>query len=426
MSFLTVLENIYLYELLTLVFCLVFSALFSGSEVVLIAIGIDRAKQLVEEGGKKGKAMSFLVKYPNELLATILVGNNLVNVFASSVVTIMFSRIFQSDAIGISVGIVTFAILIFGEVLPKAFSRSRAEGIVVGTVYFLKIFYFLFFPVVKLMVYIIKILLRDNSDLSGKLVTKNELEYLVNKAEQEKTIDSKQLDLIASALEFPEIKVKDVMIPRSKINYLQRDWKFEKLSKVIKEDNHSRYPVCEGDIGNTIGFLHVKDLAFLSDSERENFQITTLLKKPFFVYEHMKIQAVFDHMNRKKMHLALAKDENGLVVGVVTLEDIVEEILGEIQDEHDEDIVLNEENSSIDQGSIKVDGSISLRDLDNSYDLKIPLNNNYSTLAGFILDRLGNTFPEKGQVIQWEEFSFELAKVEESFIVDVLIKKISS
>src|SRR5690606_17381010 len=137
-----------------------------------------------------------------------------------------------------------------------------------------------------------------------------------------------------------------------------------------KMDTHSRYPGCEGSLDNTIGFLHVKDLAFIRGEEKKNFSFEKNLKRPFFVYEHMKIQAVFDYMNRKKVHLALVKDENGLVVGIITLEDIVEEILGEIQDEHDRDkaAILKEYSEDDLRTGVVVEGSISLRDLYNDYD----------------------------------------------------------
>jgi putative hemolysin len=138
----------------------------------------------------------------------------------------------------------------------------------------------------------------------------------------------------------------------------------------------------------------------------------------------MKIQAVFDHMNRKKVHLALVKDENGLVVGIITLEDIMEEIFGEIQDEHDDDEDFDEEEDFNIQLGIEVEATISLRDLYSDFDVKIPLNDNYSTLTGFVLDRLGNNFPKKGNLIFWDEFSFELTEVEDSHIIQVMIKNI--
>jgi CBS domain containing-hemolysin-like protein len=276
------------------------------------------------------------------------------------------------------------------------------------------------------MVWLIKLVLGENAELNGRLVTRNDIEYMINRAEQDKSMDSKQLDLLNSILEFPTIKVKDIMIPRLEVKYIQNNCTYKELLTVIDDDHYSRYPVCDGELDNCVGFLHVKDLAFLRRAQRDNFQIAEILKEPFFVYEHMKIQAVFDYMNRKKVHLALVKDENGLVVGIVTLEDIIEEIVGEIQDEHDEEEVLSEEEAKkIEAEGILIEGSLSLRELYGDYDIKIPLNDNYSTVAGFILDMLGNKFPENGQMIVWEGFSFELAAVEDHEIKEVRIKNIN-
>ncbi|MBF0207302.1 MAG: CBS domain-containing protein, partial [Oligoflexia bacterium] len=231
---------------------------------------------------------------------------------------------------------------------------------------------------------------------------------------------------------------------------------FEDVIKTLPLFNHSRYPVCNGDLDKTVGFLHVKDLLSLRESDRSKFSLQKYLKNPFFVYEHMKIQVVFDHMNRKKVHLALVKDENGLVVGIVTLEDIIEEILGEINDEHDfdtisavvglggggggsgssgiatgtagsgvsgssggGDFVANGVGGAASVGGILVEGGLLLRDLYNDYDIKIPPSDSYSTLAGFLLDMLGNNFPKKGMMVFWEGLSFKLEEV-----VDFEIKKV--
>ncbi len=413
-------------EIFSLVFCFVLSGFFSGAEAVLMSIGIDRARQLIEAGGAKGRALAFMIDKPNELLTTILIGNNIVNIWAAALSTVIATRMFASEAVGIATGVVTLIILIFGEVLPKAFARSNAEKLSVFVIRSLQMFYYILFPIVKGLVALIRMVLGDNGELSGRIVTKNDLEYMINRAGEEKTIDSKQIDLLTSIMEFPKIKVKDIMVPRSRVQYLQYGWSYHEIMTAVKADVHSRYPVCDGELENMKGFLHVKDVAFLTDDQKANFRLDDYLKAPFFVYEHMKIQAVFDHMNRKKVHLALVKDENGLIVGIITLEDIVEEILGEIQDEHDDEEWEGEDEfdqSELIEG-IVVEGTISLRDLYNDYDIKIPLNDNYSTLAGFILDMLGNNFPENGQIIVWEGLSFELAKVDEFEIREIRIKDV--
>ncbi len=411
-------------EVVFFVLSLILSGFFSGSEAALMSISVDRTKQLIEDGGARGRALDFLAQRPNEMLTTILVWNNLVNIFAASLTTAIAQRVFDEQAIAYSVGVTTILVLLFGEIIPKTFARSRAEALVVPIIRILQAFYYISLPAIKLFTFIIEKVLGKNAQLRGRLVSKKDIEYLVERAEKEKTIDSKQIDLLNSILEFPTIKVKDIMVTRQEVCGISYNTSFEDVIKIIREQGHSRYPVYNEDIDSTIGFLHVKNLAFVEDLERETFNIKNYLRPTFFVYEHMKIQAVFDHMNRKKVHLALVKDENGLVVGIVTLEDIMEEIFGEIQDEHDdeENIVPDYESEKLYEEGVVVEAGASLRDLYNDYDIEIPLNDNYSTIAGFILDKLGNSFPAQGNIIFWEGYTFELLKVANHEIVKVRIK----
>lgn len=413
------------FQILALLFCFFAAAFFSAAEAALLSIGADRARQLIEEGGAKGKAMAFMILRPSELLATILVGNNIANILSGALTTAITADYTGSPIVGIALGITTMIVIVFGELLPKTLGRTYAEEFSVVVIRSLQVLFYICYPVIKTLVWFINTILGDSAEYTGRMVTRDDIEFMINKAEKEKTIDSKQIDLLSSILEFPTIKVKDIMIPRTRVNYLQSSWKFDDILKHIKETENSRYPVCNGELENIIGFLHVKDLAFLNESDKKNLKIEKLLKAPFFVYEHMKIQSVFDHMNRKKVHLALVKDENGTVVGIVTLEDIIEEIFGEIHDEHDdvEEIEQHLDAANLVDG-IVVDGDISLRELYQDYDIKIPLNDNYSTLAGFILDMLGNTFPEQGQIIVWEGLSFDLVTVEEYVIKEVRIKDV--
>lgn len=412
-----------LQDALIFIVGLILSAFFSGSEAALISIPSKRVKQLIEDRPKNKKLYEFLNANSSELLTTILIGNNFVNIFVAALATTIAQRIFQDDTLSYSVGITTILILIFGEIIPKTFMRNHAERLLVPIVWILRGCYYLMYPAVKLFMLIIRIVLGENASLQEKIVTKDDIEFLVGEAEKEQSIDSKQIDLLTSILEFPTIKVKDIMTHRASVHAIKQDASYEEVVKLIRDVQHSRYPVFEEDLDSTIGFVHVKDVIF-STPDREKFNVTDYCHEEFFVYEHMTLQAVFDHMNRKKMHLALVKDENGLVVGIVTLEDIMEEIFGEIQDEHDdeEDVVKTESEQTLEEG-ITVDGSLSLRDLYNEYDLKIPLNDNYSTLRGFILDMLGNNFPSEGNVLFWEEYSFELLKVVENEIETIRIVK---
>ncbi len=369
--------------------------------------------------------MAFMILRPSELLSTILVGNSIANILAGSLTTSLTTAYTGSHIVGLALGATTIIIIIFGEILPKTIGRNHAEKFSVFAIRSLQILFYLLYPAIKSIVWFINTILGENAEVTGRMVTRDDIEFMISKAEKEKTMDSKQIDLLSSILEFPMIKVKDIMISRMRVNYIQVKMNFLEMMAYARETGNSRYPVCNGELENIVGFLHVKDLAFVSDEEKANFHIEKLLKPPFFVYEHMKIQSVFDHMNRKKVHLALVKDENGTVVGIVTLEDIIEEIFGEINDEHD-DVEENEkhlEEANLIDG-IDVDGDISLRELHSDYDIKIPLNDNYSSLSGFLLDMLGNTFPEQGQIIVWEGLSFDLEVVEEHVIKQVRIKDV--
>ncbi len=407
-------------EILILFGSLIVSAFFSGSEAALLSLPHEKAKQIADEHGLDSKAMGHWIEKPNDLLTTILVGNNFVNILIAALSTSIAQRFLANDALAISVGITTVLILLFGEITPKTLARGKAEKIAPFCAMILMGFYYALYPIVKTFIKIIELVLGKNAHMRSRAVTKDDIEVMVEMAEEERTMDSKQLDLLTSILEFPSIKVKDIMVPRNQIECIQKDVNFDDVLKMVREVAHSRYPVYGGDLDEVLGFLHVKDLAFASPEERKEFDIKKYLKPPFFVYEHMKIQAVFDHMNRKKVHLALVKDENGTVVGMLTLEDIMEEIFGEIQDEHDdeEDGIPGIESAE----GVLVPATISIRDLYNEYDIKIPLNDNYSTLNGFLLEMLGNNFPKKGHMIIWEGYSFELVRVKSYEIKEVKIK----
>ncbi len=410
-------------EILILFVSLLLSAFFSGAEAALLSLPHEKAKQRADEHGYDSWAMKKWLKDPNDILTTILVGNNFVNILIASISAAITERYFSNDALAISVGATTIIILLFGEIAPKTVGRGRSEKVAPVALMVLVGFYYVLYPVVKLFVKIISLVLGRNASVRGRLVTKDDIEIMVEMAEEEKSMDSKQIDLLNSILEFPSIKVKDIMVPRTGIEAIKKTASFQDVIRVVREVAHSRYPVYDDDLDDVLGFLHIKDLAFMNIEEQRNFDVTKYLKPPFFVYEHMKIQAVFDHMNRKKVHLALVKDENGIVVGMLTLEDIMEEIFGEIQDEHDDeqDLIPGIESAE----GVMVPSTISLRDLYNEYDIEIPLNDNYSTLNGFLMEQLGNSFPKKGHIIIWDGYSFELLKVKNYEIKEVKIKSTS-
>ena len=411
-------------EILILAISLLVSAFFSASEAALMSLPHEKAKQIGEEHGIDSWAMKRWLNMPNDILTTILVGNNLANILIAALSTNIAGRFFSNDSLAISVGITTVVILLFGEIAPKTFGRGAAEKFAPLALLVLIACYYALWPVVKAFTKVIQLVLGKNASVVSRTVTKDDIEVMVEMAEETRTMDSKQIDLLNSILEFPSIKVKDIMVSRTQIEAIKKSANFFEVIRLVRDVAHSRYPIYDEDLDDVMGFLHVKDLAFMGPEEQKNFDITKYVKPPFFVYEHMKIQAVFDHMNRKKVHLALVKDENGIVVGMLTLEDIMEEIFGEIQDEHDDedDLIPGVESAE----GVLVPSTISLRDLYNEYDIEIPLNDNFSTLNGFLMEQLGgNSFPKKGNIIVWDGYSFELVRVKNYEIKEVKIKSTS-
>lgn len=414
--------ELFAVEFLLIIVCLVFSAFFSASEAVVMSISVERTKQLIEEGGKKADALKFLISHPTELLTTILVGNNLVNTLIASFVTIIVSKLSFDYAIAVASGAATLIILIFGEISPKAFARSNAESFVHFVVTMLKITYFLMFPIVKPLSIFIKRILGKNATVKGRVVTTDDIEFLVTQAEEHQSIDAKHIDLINSILEFPLIRVRDIMVPRPQVDAIDINSTVEEIITTAKQHEFSRYPIYSDTLDNIVGFIHMKDFLLAKES-RPNAQLKDLIKEPFFVYDQMKIQSVFDRMNRNKVHMAVVKQETGTMVGIITLEDIMEQIFGEITDEHDQETPGEIKKVRTVEEGIVISGNTPLRDLDQEYDIHIPMSEAYSTVTGFLLELLGNHFPKQQQIIYWDDYSFELTKVVNYQIDQVTIKR---
>ena len=414
-------EN-FAFEILLIVVALICSAFFSASEAVVMSISVERTKQLIEEGGKKADALRFLISHPTEILTTILVGNNLVNTLVASLVTVIVSNLSFHYAIAVASGAATLVILIFGEISPKAFARSNAESFVQFVVYILRIAYVFLYPVVKPLSIFIKRILGKNATVKGRVVTTDDIGFLVTQAEEHQSIDAKHIDLINSILEFPLIRVRDIMVPRPQVDAIDIHSTDEEIVNTFKQHEFSRYPIYQDTLDNIVGFIHVKDY-LLARENKPNVLLKELMKQPFFVYDQMKIQSVFDRMNRNKVHMAVVKQETGTMVGIITLEDIMEQIFGEITDEHDQEAPGEVKKvRSLEEG-IVISGNTPLRDLDQEFDIHIPISEAYSTVTGFLLELLGNHFPKQHQIIYWDDYSFELTKVVNYQIEQVTIKR---
>ena len=407
--------------------CGAISFLFSGAETAITGLGSLKAKHILDTKGEKAKELNLWLQHPSRVLTTILLFNTAVNILASALATEYAHKYFDDQALAIATGFTTIFILIFSEIIPKTIGKIYTETLALPAMKFIHFFYRLSFPLVLSFSYIASRLIESfggGKHQPGPQITEEELEFLVNVGEKAGVFEETKQDMISGVFDFDEIKVREIMTPRTDMTAIELKTPLREAVKLAYESGHARIPVYDERIDNVVGILLAKDLLqFAATPEKlQSVRIQHLMRKAHQVPESKLIMDVFKELKRTKTHMAIVIDEYGGTAGLITLEDMLEEIVGEIQDEHDEDDdgvpgVETEEG-------IMVPSSISLRDLYNEYDVKIPLNDNYSTLTGFLLEHLGNNFPRKGQLVFWDGFSFELTRVKNYEIKEVKIKSV--
>lgn len=318
-------------------FCVIMSAYFSATETAFSSFNRIRMKTLAEGGNKRAARVIRLADNYDTLISTILIGNNIVNILASSMGTILFIGILKDQNLGstVSTVVMTVAILIFAEVSPKAVAKEMPESfcmfsapLISGLIYVFMPLSFLFKQIKKLLKLIFK-----SEEEAG--ITEEELITIIEEAEEDGNFDKAETELIRSAIEFNDLEVADIFTPRIDITAIDKDSPKEEIRKLFVESGYSRLPVYEDDIDNVAGLLYYKD--FFSKSFNE---IDSILKPVMFVTKNKKISELMKELQEKKLHMAIVTDEYGSTAGIVTLEDILEEIVGDIWDEHD-DVILD-------------------------------------------------------------------------------------
>ncbi len=315
---------------------LILSGFFSGSETALISLNKIRLRKLITEGHKNALILEKLLKRPNKMLATILVGNNLVNIAVAAIITSLAIDAFTNQAVGIATGIATILILIFGEVVPKSFATKNAEKISLLVARPIHITVLLLSPIVELLTVltdaIIKVL--GGARIHYPFVSEEELRLLMDLGAEEGVIEEEEKEMIHGVFEFGDTLVKEIMTPRTDIRRVKSSAGFDEVLGFVMETGHSRVPVYEGSIDNIIGILYAKDL-FQCMQDRKGFELRKILRPAYFVPETKKLTDIFKEMRVRKVQIAIVLDEYGGTSGLVTLEDLLEEIVGDISDEYD-------------------------------------------------------------------------------------------
>ncbi|MGD9211491.1 MAG: hemolysin family protein [Desulfobacteraceae bacterium] len=374
-------------DALILLVLLFLSGFFSSAETALFSISKTRARHIAKEPGKANYLILKLKEDPHKLLSTILIGNNIVNVAASAIATTLALKTFPGYALGLATGVMTFLILVFGEVFPKSVATRNnilIARLTIFPIYWLSLF---FMPVIWFLNFIPK--------LTGKIkhtpsVTEQELMTFVEVVEEEGEIKEAEKELIHNIFEFDDTKASEIMTPRGDMFVIEVNQPLD--LKSIAESGFTRIPVIEGDVDHVVGILNIKDLFMHHAKSKESINIRQIMRPPYFIPENIKLDKLLQQFKKRKNHIAIVIDEHGGVSGLITLEDAIEELVGDIRDETDkeEPYIIK-----VNQKEWVVLGKSDIDNVNEVIGMDILDSNEYDTFSGFILDRIGRIPHEK-------------------------------
>lgn len=401
-------------QLLILVILILLSAFFSSAETSLTTANRIRIMNLAEEGSKRAAIMLKVIDDSGKMLSAILIGNNIVNILASSLATVLATRLLGNKGVGIATGVLTLLILVFGEITPKTLATIYSEKI--GLLYAPVIYYLMIvltpviFIVNKLSLGFLKILRVDPNDKNDAM-TENELRTIVNVSHEDGVIESEERQMIYNVFDFGDSLAKDIMVPRVDMIFAHVDATREELIEIFKKEKFTRLPVYEESTDDVIGILNIKDLLLYENGME--FHVRDILRGAYFTYEYKKTSELMIDMKQDSNNLAIVLDEYGATAGLITLEDLLEEIVGEIRDEYDEDekdlIRMLSENEYLIEGSMKLD------DVNDALGLSFS-SEDYDSIGGLIIELLDRLPEEHEAVITEEGIRLEVETIDKNRI----------
>jgi CBS domain containing-hemolysin-like protein len=378
--------------ILLFIICLLLSAFFSSSEVALISVTRAKVRMLVNEARKGAESLATLKESPNHFLITILIGNNIVNVAAAAIATAIAISIFGDIGVGIATGVVVILMLIFGEIGPKLYAAKYTDrfALAVSTpiLYLSKIF--------SPLIWVVEHVSRKISPSSGftePMVTEEEIKEWIEVGKEEGTIEQEEREMLYSVLEFGDTIAREIMTPRIDVALIEDTTTLDNALHIFNESGFSRIPVYHEQMDNIIGVLNVKDVFSAVLTGKKNTPIKDLMYDPFFVPETKKIDDLLKELQVRKVQIAVVLDEYSSFVGIVTVEDILEELVGDILDEFDKE---EPEIQKLGEGVFLVDAKVWVEDLNDELDLNLPIHESYETIGGLLIDRLGH-IPHPGE-----------------------------
>lgn len=423
--------------LVSLFVLIAFSAFFSATETAYTSASRIRLKSLATGGNRRAeKVLALCENSYDKLLSTILIGNNIVNLSASTISALLFAKILFGSRLNpsiVSTAAITVVVLIFGEITPKYIGKFCAEKLAMAVYPFISILIFLFYPLNIVFSGWKKLIVRIFRFKAKDVITEEEIITMVEEAEEDGTIKKEETNLIRSVIEFDDLDAKDVLVPRVNICAVEAGSVPEEIMRKFEESGFSRIPVYEGDIDTIIGIVHEKDFfrAFQADEKNNSKDsekssglfIKSIMQKPFFAIETTKISLLLRKMQKERNHMAIVIDEYGGTSGLITMEDILEELVGEIYDEHDSDN---------DSGCIKpcgenafiVSGETSVSKMLKYFELDEDETSGSTTVSGWITEKLGD-FPEEGKKLRWQDkIEIEVLKTDKNTIRSLKVVKL--
>ena len=399
------------------------SAFFSATETAFSFVNKIRIQHSVDNGNKKAKNALYVIENFDNALTTILICNNIVNLSCSSIATVLCLNLFGDMGSAIATGATTLLVLTFGEVIPKCLAKEHCDAFTLKTAGLLRVLMFILKPFVFVFLKLKSLALKIAGGIEDSpSVTEKELKYIVESIEEEGVLEESESEMVRSALDFDEKTAEEILTPRVDVTFINISDSQEKIKDIIIENRYSRIPVYEETVDHIVGILHTRDyLESLADGKAPDLR--DIMQTPYFVFRTQQLSKILNAFKRTKIHLAIVTDEYGGTLGIVTMEDLLEEIVGEIWDE-DEEIEHN--YYKIGKGEFLVNGDIELDDLLALFDMdEDAIESDSVTVGGFILEHAG-TIPHKRQSIEADGFRFTVMEVKDQRIIRVVVKKLDT
>ena len=411
-------------EITTLAILIGLSGFFSGLEVALVGIRKSKVVQLFNEGKKGSKALHKLKMNPSWMMSSVNLGNNLVNVGASALATTVAMRLFGNDGLGIAVGIMTFLILVFGEITPKTYCNANSTKVALRCAPILLVFSYVFYPVVKFFETITNGVVRiTGSSQIPPPITEDEIRGVIDQGLEENALEKEEMELVHGALKFDDTVIRSVMTPRTKMFVLNSKMLLFEALPQINQRGHSRIPIFGDTSDDIVGFIHVSDV--LKELEKDNKMVSLeqIARKAVFASQEKMISSMLKEMKGRKTHMAIDVDEHGGVEGLVTLEDLLEEIVGEIEDETD--VTKQVSYEKIDQDTIITNGDIEIDVINDLFKTNIPDGDDYASLNGLLHEKLQD-IPQEGDKLETNELRIIVEKVSKNIPKRIRIERMKS